>query len=298
MSTGTPSGSEPKTRSWHASAALAARVIGGVLSIAAGLKIFDLFDSYGEGVLWLLALVGALLELLVGVSLLLRVWPRVSVPVGGLLFVLMAGVSVVAISRSATRCGCLGAVPMSPWVVFFFDVAAATALLWRPWAADASQDRQRQQLAAACIAALFLGVALGTFLYPKFRPITVNLSVDVIRKSRTFEIDPRRFLDREFYLIPFIDIDANLAEGEWKVILTRPRCRKCDRMLGSGGCQPVGNECIAVILVDDKTGSSGAPWTLPEGCKAVLGHLQPGKTWNFDPPLTFRVANNKVIETR
>jgi hypothetical protein len=296
MSSETQTHSESKAHVRRPNAALVARVIGGLLCLAAGLKIFELFDSYGEGIGWTFALIGASIELLVGAALVLRVWPSITVPAAAALFLLMATISLIGASRQAKRCGCLGPVPMPPWAMLVIDAVAAALLIRQMRPPGSWQNPRLLPEHAACLAAVLLGLPLGSILYKRSWPITTNLSEDVIRHARIFTIIPGQFEDRPFYLGPFIRIDADLSKGEWKVILTRPRCRKCDRMLRSGGCQPVGNERVAVVLVEEKKASNGTPWALPEGCQAVVGHLDPEKTWHFDPPMTFRLTDGKVTE--
>jgi hypothetical protein len=66
-------------------------------------------------------------------------------------------------------------------------------------------------------------------------------------------------------------------------------------MLRSGGCRPEGDESVAVVVARGR-GESGKGWALPEGCPAVLGELSPDKGWSFDPPMIFRLVDNKVVE--
>ena len=297
MSAETPPDSVPKSPSARPASALVARALGAFLCLAAGLNFFDHFDSYGEGIGWTLSLIGPTVELLIGAALVLRLWPSIAAPAGGLLFLLLAAVNLMGMGRGAAECRCFGPIPMPPWVPFLIDAAGGVALLWGPRTSERYRGRPFVPLDAACIGAFTLGIAFGSVVYPPYAPVTRNISVELIESSRSFTINPNRFQGRPFFLAPFIRIDADFKRGRWKVVLTRPRCRKCDRMLRNGGCEPEGDEQVAVVLARSKEDRDTA-WNLPEGCRAVFGELTPDKSWDFEPPLTFRLKDGKVIDVR
>jgi hypothetical protein len=144
-------------------------------------------------------------------------------------------------------------------------------------------------LAGAAIGAVFVGVMTGSLLYRKTPPTGLALSRRVIAQTRTFTISPERFLERPFFLLDFIQSDADLSKGKWKVILTRSGCPRCDRRLRSVGCRPEGDERVALVQAGGKPG-----WTPPGECQATFGYLSRDKTWVFDAPLTFRVVDGVV----
>ena len=266
------------------------RSIGVLLCLAAGLKLFDLFDSYGEDPGWSVSLIASTFELLVGVALTAGVWPSVVVPVGGLLFLMLTAVAIIGTARGASRCGCLGAVPLPPWIPMIVDAAAAAVLLRAP---RSRLPRQFVWLDGACILAFLVGTTIGSASYPTFLAVTRNISEELIADAKFFEINPSRFRGQPFFLRRFIRIDADLSRGRWKVILTKPGCRKCDRMLRGAGGRPEGDEQVAVVVARGPR-PADQQWTLPEGCQAVLGELSPKKTWDFKPPLTFHLTDGKV----
>lgn len=297
MSVDTPADSQVQTRPERPGTPAIVRAIGVLLCLAAGLRLFDLFDSYGEGIGWTLSLIGSAVELLLGTALVLRAWPSISEPLAGLLFVLLAAISLIGTARGAEHCGCLGTVPTPPWVLLIFDAAAAVVLLWGPRTSDRYRGQPFVKLDAACIAAFFIGTTIGSAIYPRYVPITKNISREIIAASRIFTIDPDRFRGQPFHLAPFIRINADLSRGPWKVILTKPGCRKCDRRIGSEGCLPEGDERIAVVVARGP-GERDRQWTLPGKCQATLGELSPDKTWDFNPPLVFRLKDGKVVDAR
>jgi len=94
--------------------------------------------------------------------------------------------------------------------------------------------------------------------------------------------------DRPFPLLPYIRINADLTQGEWKIIFAKWDCSTCERFLRGGNCKPNGQERVAVVLVIDKE-----DWTLYQECKAVLGGLSPKKIWRIQTPTTLRLKDGR-----
>ena len=284
-------GTERKMRWRRPGSALIAQVLGGVLCLAAALKLADLFGSAPEEVDSTLTLIGSSVELLVGVALLFRVQPAVSVPAAGLLFISLAGASLMATMRGVTSCGCLGAVTVPPWVMLVFDVGAAIVLLQGLWKSSRSRIKPALALVAVSIGVFLAGSGVGSIVYPRPTARIAATSPEAVAAATSVTIDPAQLKGHPFVLIPFIRIDADLSRGEWKIILAVPGCRLCERRLRGSACQPTGQERVAVVLAEDKEG-----WTLPAECKAIVGHLSGEKTWVFHPPLIVRLADGRVIE--
>jgi hypothetical protein len=282
---------QPQTHPKRPGPALVARIIGALLCLSAGLKIFDLFDYPRGGIGESLILAASSVELLVGAALILRIWPGVFVPATALLFIALATMSMLGAARGIGHCGCLGPVPMPPWAMMIIDAAAAAALIWSLQGSGQWRVQPVPTVAASSLGAAFIGLVMGSMLYPRPLPITRNLSSEAIADSRTFTVRPDQFRGRPFYLNDFIRIDADLTRGKWKVILTRPRCPRCDRRLRSAGCRPEGDERVAIVQVGGKP-----DWTPPVECDAVLGHLGGDKIWVFEAPLIFRLADGVVTE--
>ena len=241
-----------------------------------------------------LAVVGSAVEVVIGLALILRFRPSITVPAAGVLFVLMAGVSGVGTFRGVASCGCFGTVVVPPWVMLVFDVAVAGALLWGLKASGALRQKQAAAIIAACIASGFVGIAVGSVLYPSLGAVTSVLSPDAIAGAKTVFITPRDLpSDQPFPLLPYIRIDADLSQGEWKVIFARAGCQRCERRLREGGCEPDGQECVAVVLAEEKK-----DWVLNENCEAVLGHLSSDKIWSFDAPLTLKLTDGRLAKAK
>ena len=127
-------------------------------------------------------------------------------------------------------------------------------------------------LAAAGIGAAFFGLTIGSMLYPKKLPVAPNLQAELDSKSSRFEIDPDRFRGRRFFLNRFVQIDADLTRGRWKVILTRAKCPRCDRGVRSAGCSPEGDERVAIVQVGGER-----DWGPPRGVQGRPGLPERGQ---------------------
>jgi hypothetical protein len=273
-----------------ARADLAIRALGGVLCLAAASKLLSAFTSQSTKFELVSVTVASVVEAVVGAALVLHLRPSISLPAGGLLFVLLAGVSWIGTIRGAARCGCLGAVSVPPWILLILDVGAAAALLWRSLSSSSWSEKQVVALVLACISNAYIGMAVGSVLFPRLGVVTSALSPEAIQAANTVIIRQSELQPgHPFPLLPYIRIDDDLSRGNWKVILAKAGCSRCEQRLRGSECQPESDERVAVILAKVQTG-----WTLPESCKAVLGWLSSDKDWTFEAPLIIRLVDGRV----
>ena len=241
---------------------LLTRTLGGVLCLAAILKAAIALRAPGEGFETNLALAASCIEVAIGSALVVRFRPAIALPAAGLLFVLFAGVSSIGTVRGVASCGCFGTVSVPPWALLIFDVAAAVGLLWVPRSADSKKRVQPNALDAACIGMFFVGLAVGSELYPRLGSVTSLLSAEAIAAANTVIIDKSNLRPgRPCPLLHHFRIDADLSRGEWKVILARPGCRHCEQRLSTGECRPDRRESVAVVLAEQ--GWLGSPEGVP-----------------------------------
>lgn len=267
----------------------AARAIGGLLCAAAVLKAVDAFNSHIPGLESTAAMIGSCVEFGIGVALAFRIFPGVSNPAAGVLFVLLAGVSLMGTLRGAANCHCLGAIESPPWALLIFDVAAAAILLWRPLSAGSFRKKQAVLFGAACVGTVAVGLVIGSIFYPPSEPSTTATSAQAIAAAKVVTIDPALIRTSPSLLLKYIDIDADLSRGEWKIIMARSGCQRCEQFMRSGQCKPAGRERVAVVLVDEDKG-----WKPPAECKAIIGHLSGDKTWQVQVPFMFRLIDGRV----
>ncbi len=268
------------------------RGIGGFLCLAAVLKVGDAFVSYEFGPGSMIPLVGAAIELFLGVALVFRVDSRISVPAAGILFALLAGMSLLGTIRGVASCGCLGALILPPWVLLIVDLAAAGVLLWRVRSSGSFNHRQVRFLYAACVAVFSFGLATSLILHPQSSTTADATSAYAIAWARTVIINPEQLQNRPWSLGRQIAIDADLSHGDWKVIIARAGCHRCESYIKSGACNPEGRERVAVVVA-----GGNEDWAVPTECQAVVGHLSKDKTWMFNPPITLWLTEGRVIKT-
>ena len=237
--------------------ALVARVLGGVLCIAAALKVVNLFLPHADEIGMTFPLIGSAVELFVGAALLLRIQPSVSVPAGGLLFLLLGGASLIGAVRGTASCGCLGMVPMPPWLMLVLDGAAAMALLWGPLTSGGLRSKRALVIGAAGLATFLGGLGVGTILYPPRAKAATT--PEEVAAAKVVVIDPALLAGRPFLLLPYIRTDVHLSRGDWKVIFVNPDCHLCERRLRGSLCKPTGDEGVAVVLVKDQAGLDPPP---------------------------------------
>jgi hypothetical protein len=107
------------------------KAIGVILLIAAGLKAHGLLTEPFSRFWFQVGLVEV--ELICGLALLLNVFPQATRWAGLALFSAFIVVSSFHLATGVHSCGCLGKVPLQPWMALAFDVAAVFGLWhWQP----------------------------------------------------------------------------------------------------------------------------------------------------------------------
>ncbi|MBX9582185.1 MAG: hypothetical protein K2X87_17915 [Gemmataceae bacterium] len=108
-------------------------LLGGLLIVAAGLKLYGLSVSAVPAVGWFavpwVQLVAAEWELVLGLWLLAGACPLAAWAAAVGTFLTFAGVSSYLGWSGVASCGCFGAIPVSPWWAFGIDGAALTLLI-------------------------------------------------------------------------------------------------------------------------------------------------------------------------
>lgn len=146
--------------------------LGLLLLATAALKLYGLSASPVPQIGWFsqprVQLLAAEWELVLGAWLLSGIAPRASWAAAVGTFVAFAGVSGYLGWQGVASCGCLGAVPASPWWVFGIDAAAVAALaVSRPKVDEQSEPRFRAAgvwvSSVALLCAVLVGVGAATF---------------------------------------------------------------------------------------------------------------------------------------
>lgn len=157
---------------------VAARIFVGLVLVAA-----SIFKISGSIPLWFSAAVpfapnfwvlAVLVELLLGLILISGIgWGRSVLVISLALFSTMAAIAIVLTLRGESSCGCLGRVPLRPWVAAILDVSAIGLLLiaGRGLRESGSVSAARWTVWRYCAAAAVAGLTLvpATLLHAKYR---------------------------------------------------------------------------------------------------------------------------------
>jgi len=276
-----------------------------LLLTAAGLKTHQLATEpvMETGILesrwFLIALVES--ELFVAFWLiagLLPVWTwRASI----MLFAAFACVSLGKALAGEASCGCFGRVSVSPWFTFTLDVGVVAALLrWRPVAGSTrvrstSFSAVRTRLATVFGLWLSVGLASGSVM-GGYRPINIGDGVQLLRDGRTVVLEPDLWIGKRFPLLDWIEIDAAMDEGQWTVVLHRPWCSDCEKLLRRFGERNMrtsfpGEGSVAFVDVEAEHGGAIA---IPKGPSFFHGALPVSYRWFVQTPVKLELLNGIV----
>jgi hypothetical protein len=207
--------------------------LGLVLLVAAGLKGYELATGpAGERDLWRShpVRVGVVeLELGLGLWLLSGYRPCLARWAALVLFIAFSSFTLFRAVTGETSCGCFGQVPIDPWYMLCFDLAAVAVLLaWRPTPAQPIRSgqpcRQAVVLSLLIVVCVPAGIAIA-----RYRPTELGSidDVDMAAEGQIVLLEPDRWIGRPFPLRKFTDIGDELTRGRWVVVLHRLDCRKC-----------------------------------------------------------------------
>lgn len=136
------------------------------------------------------------------------------------IFLGMVVVSGFQVVLGEPSCGCFGpaAIPSS-WV-FAFDCFLLASLVFSTVVSRyvVRESQKWTCVMAATVPRICLASAVGLFL-------------TAANESRSFDVAD--VVGSRFSLLDSIDIDADLEEGKWMVLLWRPGCPKCERLVDS-----------------------------------------------------------------
>lgn len=204
-------------------------VLGLVLLTAAALKAHQLatgaviagenFDSE-----WLIS--GAIL-----VEGLLALWLCAGVlPIWGWRFALFCFslFSVISFAKGlagAQTCGCFGDVETSPWGTLILDAVAVFALACCRPVLNTNCGRFRQLLELVAVTALLATVTIASADVAGHEPSQGSSTVGTELEC------PGHWVGHPFALLDRIDIGDQLTVGQWLVLLYRPGCEMCERLI-------------------------------------------------------------------
>lgn len=220
-----------------ASFALVRFVLGAVLLTAAALKSELLFTtSTAPIVSWSLGLV--LFELIIAAWLFSGILSSFAWWAAAGCFAFFAMVAGVKVLHGEMNCGCFGVVPTPPWVSLSIDLTAlgCLAATYRGRASVPGRPALLHRFPAA------LGYALIVLVVAK-AGVTLGYGGGSMCGDVTFG-DPSEWVGRRFPLLESIDIDVDLSQGEYVVVLHRHGCSLCEETLNAPWfCDAVSARC-------------------------------------------------------
>lgn len=211
-------------------------VVGLLLLVASGFKVWDYLAGYinvsenlgQRNEIWesLTSAVEATLGMFVLTG---PDWRVLRIPIASMFFG-FAGYSLYLALQGADSCGCFGPIKVNPWWTFLLDLSVLIGLLidWRiNKNSDPSPGGYPLKFRLTSVA---LTIALFcVILVWQSRPAigTAHSLLQVV--GDTTILEPKNWVGKPFPLID--DIDLDLRQGNWIVVLHRHDCADCQKAL-------------------------------------------------------------------
>lgn len=233
-----------------------------------------------------------LFECLLAVLLLSGLWQRQMMGIALTVFVSFAAFSLYQVLTGADSCGCFGAVRVSPWMTFVLDLGIIVALCFARPKVVASSKWSTSRLATALGAYALIVAPLLVWMHHYAKLPADDTLVGI---GRLVILYPETWPGKPFPLLQYIDTEAELAQGDWVVLLHRHDCGKCIEamsryaMLAEQLSSRSGQPAIALVELppfgqrhlDEKSG-------------VVCGRLRDDREWFVETPAEIRLQNGVV----
>lgn len=207
-------------------------VCGGLLIAVAGAAQLLSAEPHSNAIAPFVALPSALLasvEMAAGLFMALgsRRWPRAAWLVAVLAYLLLTETSILHWAAGASSCGCFGAVRINPRITTLVDLTIVLALasVWpMAW--------RRLDIVAVQPTWLSASIAAAVVVLPTCFAVLAHRT-HMQHRQASGAIDVRQWIGVACPLLDRIDCGAELAKGDWTVILYRPGCQECQRVINS-----------------------------------------------------------------
>ncbi|MFO0912478.1 MAG: hypothetical protein U0795_05960 [Pirellulales bacterium] len=219
------------------------------------------------------------------------------------LFALLAAFALYAVVRGQP-CQCFGTDAVPPAATLVFDLMAVGLLAILPLPPQARRWSWLTNSALAATVALAVGLAARSYLTA---PTTLSASGALPQNAQAVALKPETWIGQRLPIANYVELGGDLNEGEWLLVLYRPDCAHClrivprlrDQFLAASDTSP-----RRLALVDLSAGqaagalSDQTPETAPGQAtpRVVFGRLQPGRRWIATPPIGILI--NKGVATR
>lgn len=301
-------------------------VAGAVLTIAAGLKIYQLLTkpiiSAGFWESWEFFLIQIPLELGLGIWLLSRLFRKAAWVVALLAFTVFIIVTLQKGLAGEESCGCFGPVDVDPWITLScIDITLFLGLLiFRPKGAKLLPPPWPK-------AAHFFGVAIPTFIIMAViipvlilnKPPDKTNRYEVIRPEEWTQKDPtssqqtgteqttqtpahQEEAGEEWPMLEHIDIAESLRSGIAVVLFYHEDCPECrdaipmyDQMSRELPADSEGLIQIAFIEIPPYGPQEDSP--IPPDTSCLTGRLDSSKKWYITTPLVVVTVDGSVVKS-
>ncbi len=174
-------------------------------------------------------------EFLLAACLLVGIYPQQIRRIATGCFALFACVSAYKVVTGESSCGCFGSVELNPWFSLILDLVAVLALLhWRPTISRAiDSDPARHAVSpVGTILAFWLAIGIPTaWGAVMIETAQVDANGDILGDGDTVVLKPEEWSGRALPILRYVSIDADLAHGEWLVLLYDLDCSACREAL-------------------------------------------------------------------
>ena len=233
-------------------------------------------------------------ELLFGIWLLSGLVPHVTRMVSIGTFTLFAVVSFGRAISGEVSCGCFGSVTVSPWITGTLDLVAVAALLrFKPTSLPSVQFGY---LPVVLMGWLFVGAPLG-FAMHSFQPNSIDAYGGFTASGNLILLEPEKWVNETFPLTKHIEIDNDLTQGDWLVVLYHHDCPKCQEALPkyqalAQSLKASGSE-RRVALIEVPPFGPHVDYVPPT---VIYGQLPKSKDWFVQAPVEIQVVDSVVID--
>jgi hypothetical protein len=276
--------------SWWFSKRAAKHAVSGILALAGVLKILALTGGSAPP-----SLSVPQLFVLVSVEFALSAWlltewrPYASSLVAGGLFCVFAIYNSYLLATGFARCDCFGEVSISAASMLVIDLLCAFALALGLLNSHSRKHAERSNRRLPLISNISACVAFIMLVASMTSTFAQQLGL-----GPTILVDAKLLEDNQIRILEYIDIGAELGEGDWELQFVRRGCPDCQALLD--GEHTFINAMNTVFVEVPVPGGESLRQSLPSHAAAGIrwGTLDAARDWIFPTPLTVKLRNGAV----
>jgi hypothetical protein len=275
-------------------------IVGALLLFAAASKLWT--DPLTDWTItnYVLSVVVVSVEVGLGLLLVLGLLTRVSFVAAWAWFSITAGISATKGIVGERSCGCFGAAPVSPWLALGLSLAALYGLSYAwPRNSSAGPSRARTRWAALVLILATVG-GVAVWQYAPAGRAELTVAGEIVGDARTVELRPEKWLGQRLPLLPYLQTDASLSEGDWIIGFVRIDCSVCEAAVEGyerlAASWPAGHGFPRIIVIDVSRSLEGSQ--RDSSSSVVRGYLSPSHRWEIPVPIELRIRDGQVSSIR